>query len=225
MEKCIQMLRLAPVFRCLDEKQQNDLATLALEKKYPRGQFIAHYGDTWPKVFIIASGEIHIQKFSIDGRSLGTIWMHAGDVFWSPTIFDGSTLPAALEVKKDCKIFLWEGEQAIGYVRSNLDAMWEMCQLLVQRIRQASQYVEELAFKPVIPRVAQLLLNQFENQPDGHIQREISLDEMSTMIGTTPVMVCKAISSLAAQGVIQVGRKDMTLLDRQGLKRISAMRE
>jgi CRP/FNR family transcriptional regulator len=220
MSNLAHLLEIAPVFRCLCVDERNELKTKVKEKYYQRGEFIAHYGDIWPQVFIVAQGEIHVQKFSVDGRALGTIWLGVGDVFWSPSVFDGSPMPAALEVKAGCKIYLWDGEQALRFVRCNLEALWELCLLLVRRIRQASEYVEELAFKPVTTRVARVLLDQFDNQPDGQIRREFSLDEMSTMTGTTPVMVCKVLSRLAAEGVIQVSRRNLALLNRQALEEI-----
>ena len=64
-------------------------------------------------------------------------------------------------------------------------------------MRQASEFVEELAFQPVTGRLARLLLDQFKESDDPHIARQFTLDEMSTMIGTTPVMVCKLLSRFA----------------------------
>jgi CRP/FNR family transcriptional regulator len=214
------MLDKAPVFRCFTAQERLALMKLVVNKDYQRGEFIAHYGEIWPQVFIVARGEIHVQKFSPDGRALGTIWLGTGDVFWSPSVFDRSPMPAALEVKAACKIYLWHGEEVISYARTNPDALWEMCLLLVQRIRQASDYVEELAFKPVVTRVARILLDQFEDQPDGKIQREFSLEEMSTMVGTTPVMVSKVLSRLDAQGIIKTSRRNLALLNRKALEEI-----
>lgn len=56
---------------------------------------------------------------------------------------------------------------------------------------------------------------------DPQVARELTLDEMSTMIGTTPVMVCKILSSFADQGFVNVSRTQFELLDRSGLEKIS----
>lgn len=220
MSNLTQLLELAPVFHCLSSEQLEALETTVISKCFQRGEFIAHYGEIWPYVFIVSQGEIHVQKFSPDGRALGANWIGVGDVFWSPSIYDGSSLPAALEVKTGCQVFLWEGSRVIDFVRTNPCALWEMCLLLVQRIRQASDYVEELAFKPVISRVARVLFDQFVDRPDGQIQREFSLEEMSTMVGTTPVMVSKVLSRLDAQGIIKTSRRNLALLDRVALEKI-----
>jgi hypothetical protein len=65
-----------------------------------------------------------------------------------------------------------------------------------------------------------LLLNQFEDN-DPRVARELTLDEMSTMIGTTPVMVCKLLSRFAADGFVKVSRTQFELLDRVALEKIA----
>ena len=93
--------------------------------------------------------------------------------------------------------------------------------LLARRIRQASVYIVELAFQPVHGRLARLLLEKFGEANDTQVAREFTLDEMSTMIGTTPVMVCKMLSRFAAEGLVKVSRTKFELLDRTELEKMA----
>jgi CRP-like cAMP-binding protein len=151
---------------------------------------------------------------------LGALRLGSGDFFISPSFFDGGPLPASLEVKEACDLYIWHQEQVLPILKQNAEVLWELCLLLTKRMRQASEFVEGLAFQPVTGRLARLLLNQFEDD-DPRVARELTLDEMSTMIGTTPVMVCKLLSRFAAEGFVKVSRTQFELLDRPALEKIA----
>lgn len=172
-------------------------------------------------MFVVETGVIGVLKLSSEGRNLGALRLGSGDFFISPSFFDHGPLPASLEVKEACSILVWHQSQVLPLIKGNPEVLWGLCLLLVQRMRQASEYVEELAFQPVTGRLARLLLDQFKESDDPHIARQFTLDEMSTRIGTTPVMVCKMLSRFAANGLIKVSRTEFELLNRVDLEQLA----
>jgi CRP-like cAMP-binding protein len=220
MDKINLLLEQIQIFHHLDEKQRIQVAHLATMKKFEKGEFIAHYEEIWPHMLVVESGIIGVLKLSSEGRNLGALRLETGDFFVSPSFFDDGPLPASLEVKEACKIYVWHRDQVLPIFKQNSKVLWELCLLLAKRIRQASEFVEELAFQPVTGRLARLLLDQFEDE-DPHIARELTLDEMSTMIGTTPVMVCKLLSRFAAEGYVKVSRTQFELLNRLELEKMA----
>ena len=185
------LLRTAPIFRQLDDSDLVDLARLALSKKLVDGEFLAMQGQVWPYLVLMMSGELKTHKVSPQGRVLGAMRLQSGTLFCSPTILDGDSLPATLESDGECSLFLWHGDSILPYLKKNNQAMWDLSLLFVKRMRQASEMVEDLAFQPVAARVARLLLKQHQESGDNHLKRDFTLDEMASMVGTTPVMVCK----------------------------------
>jgi len=220
MDKKNILLEKIQTFHHLDDQEKIQFARLATRKKFDKGEFVAHYGEVWPHIILVESGIANVLKLSPEGRTLGALRLGKGDVFISPSFFDGGPLPASLEIKESSSMLVWHRDQVLPIIRQNSEMLWEICLLLAQRIRQASGFVEELVFQPVSGRLARLLLDQFEDD-DPQIARELTLDEMSTMIGTTPVMVSKMLSSFAAEGFVKVSRTQFELLDRQGLETIA----
>lgn len=168
-----------------------------------------------------AKGMVAARKFSAEGRSMGALRLMHGQSFWSPTIFDGNPLPASLEARADSDIYLWRQEDLFPFVRQSPDALWDLCALLISRIRQASEIVEDLAFQSVNSRLAGLLYKQYHENKDVHIPRTLTLDEMAGIIGTTPVMVCKILSHFAASGLIAVKRTEFEVADLDALKEMA----
>lgn len=220
IESVTGLLRQAPILKDLSEEEMARLAASSTKKVFRKGEFIAHYGEIWPHILIIESGEISVLKMSRDGRNLGNLRLEAGEVFWSPSFFDGGPLPASLEVKDDCTVYLWQRDAVLRVIRKDCDLLWKVCLMLVGRIRQASEFVEDLAFQPVAGRLARLLLTQSEEVGNTRFARDLTLDEMSAMVGTTPVMVCKVLSRFAADGLIKVSRTELELINRSGLDEV-----
>jgi CRP-like cAMP-binding protein len=88
---------------------------------------------------------------------------------------------------------------------------------MVERMLQASAIVDELAFQPVIGRVARLLLENFPSDQDS-APRHLTLDEMAARVGTTREMVCRILYRFAERGAIQINRTEFIFTDRSLLE-------
>jgi CRP-like cAMP-binding protein len=204
----VKLLARFPVFSKLSHQEQERLALLAVRRSFQKGEFVAHSGYVWPYVIIIDYGEIHALKMSPAGRSFGTMKLQAGEEFWSPSLFTGIPLPATLEVWKPSAIYFLQQEHVLPLVQKNTAALWELSIGLAQRLHQKSELIEEIAFSSIAGRLARLLLDQFDVRGDLIVGRDLSLDEMGAIIGTTSVMVCKQIYRFAENGLINVSRTD-----------------
>ncbi len=220
----MKILARFPVFGKLSHQEQAQLAQSAVRKSYQKGEYVAHRGDDWPYVIIIDYGEIHAVKLSPAGRSFGTMKLQAGEEFWSPSLFNDIPLPATLEVWQPSAIYFLHRDRVLPFVKNNAAALWELSLGLARRLHQKSELIEEIAFSSVAERLARLLLDQFDSRGDSPVGRDLSLDEMGAIIGTTPVMVCKQIYRFAEIGLINVSRTEFRLTDQPGLEEIAGSR-
>lgn len=208
------------LFKQFTDQDRSDLARTAIVKNLVGGEFLAMQGQHWPYLLLVYSGTLKTHKVSHQGRSLGALRLDQGSLFCSPTIIDGEPLPATLEADGSCQLFLWHQDWILPYLQKNNQAMWELTRLLVQRMRLASEMVEDLAFKPVVSRVARMLLKQHQKSGEDHVERDLTLDEMAAMVGTTPVMVCKVLSQFADQGYLKVSRTEIEFINHQELEKL-----
>ena len=213
-----------PVFAALSHQEREQLAQSAVRRSYQKGECVAHGGDVWPYVIILANGELHALMTSPSGRSLGVLKIQAGEEFWSPSLFNGIPLPTTLEVWKPSVIYFLHQNQVLPLVRRNTEALWKLSVELARRLQKKSVLVEEIAFFSISEKMARLLLNWFEGAASSRVTRDISLDEMGSMIGTTSVMVCKQLSRFAEDGLIEVSRTEFRLRDKTGLERIAGVK-
>lgn len=201
-------------FASLDAAQRAIFQKEAILRSYPRGAFIAQYGDVWPYFFVVATGKVTAVKESGEGRSLVVATFEPGQIFWGLAFFqEEASMPVSLEASQAARLYLWARERILPVIHENGRFSWELSRLLVQRMQHASAIVEELAFQPVAGRVARLLLENY--QPDQvAAPRHLTLDEMAARIGTTREMVCRILYRFAEQGAIRINRTEFIFTDR-----------
>jgi CRP/FNR family transcriptional regulator len=165
-------------------------------------------------------GEIGAIKESAKGRALTVTSLNAGDVFWGLAFFiEDLPMPVLFQAQLDSTLCMWTREQLIPIIQRNGKMSWILCQLMVSRMQLASDIVEELAFQPVMNRLSNLILEMFGEGDMGYKEREMTLDEMASRIGTTREMVCRHLYRLAEWGAIDVSRTQLRIENRALLEK------
>ncbi len=216
------LLESNPVFACLDESEMNNVLARGVDRQYQLGQYLAHAGDLWPYLFILLKGTISAVKESAEGRSLVATSFAPGEVFWGVSFFyTDLPMPVALRVDQPSKVLLWSRELILPVILANGQASFELCRLMVRRMLRASEIVEELAFQPVMGRLARLLIDYPGQVDSGPVARSLTLDDMAARIGSTREVVCRFLQRFADEEMIKITRTDFEIMNRERLAGIA----
>ena len=208
-----------PLFSAMDPGEVQQMMDLGITREYPKGQWVSHYGSSWPYLFLVEEGQITALKESPGGRSLVVMILEEGEVFWGVGFFkEGIGMPVALIADQESRIRIWTQDRLLPFLLNNGKFTWALAQLMVERMLIASQILEELAFQPVAGRLAHLLLEQFEDQSGDTLTRDMTLDDMAARIGSTREMVCRHLYQFADRGAIQINRTEFKVTDQDMLQ-------
>ena len=208
-----------PLFSAMDPGEVQQMMDLGITREYPKGQWVSHYGSSWPYLFLVEEGQITALKESPGGRSLVVMILEEGEVFWGVGFFkEGIGMPVALVADQESRIRIWTQDRLLPFLLNNGKFTWALAQLMVERMLIASQILEELAFQPVAGRLAHLLLEQFEDQSGDTLTRDMTLDDMAARIGSTREMVCRHLYQFADRGAIQINRTEFKVTDQDMLQ-------
>jgi len=208
------------VFSHLDLRDIEELAKLAYLSKYRKGQYICMQDDVWNRALYVLSGKLGWVMLSPDGKRQVVFRMGAGRVVWGHSLFDGEPMPAALEVMEDCEICIWEGDAILPIVSRNVDAVWAITRKLIGIMRKVRDVVYGFAFHPVAGRLANLLLNHYHPIEGQSAPRDLTLDEMAQIVGSTRELVSKTLHQFAGEGMIEINRVEITFTDRGKLEQL-----
>ena len=204
-----------PLFANLPQNVLAELATSAIQRTYQAREMIVHQGDVWPNLFLVAKGEIHAVKESLEGRALIATTLEPGDIFWGLAFYiKEAPMPVMLQANSPALIYIWTRDMLVPIIQDNGSMSWHLCQLMIQRMQLASEIVEELAFQPVMSRLAGFLLDISSKTEAEYIARDFTLDEMAARIGTTREMVCRHLYRFAEKGAIDINRTEFKITNR-----------
>jgi CRP/FNR family cyclic AMP-dependent transcriptional regulator len=199
--------------------QKQRLVSLAIRLVLEKDKPLVWQGDEWKKVLLIASGQLRAVIRSTDGRSYVVSTWQQGDEFWAHGLFDGEATPSTLEAIQESVIYQWEGDAVLQILFENSEAMRALLGRQTRLIRRRRETIADLAFQPVTGRLAKLLLERVPPS-ETSAQRDLTLDQIASMVASSPEVVCRTLYQLQRDGVLQVTRASITLHDRTALERL-----
>lgn len=207
-----------PVFLGLDDLSRKRISAVSLLKEYKKGEYLVHQGEVWPHLFYILQGKVVAEKDSAEGRSLIAASFKAGEIFWGLGFFlEGAAMPAALKTTEDTRVVLWTRCGLLPLIQESGRFSWELAKLAIQRMQQASEILESMTFHPIAVRLARMLIDISSSTSGHRIERDLTLDEMASRLGTTREMVCRLLYKFSDEGLIKITRTEFSIVDADNL--------
>lgn len=219
MQDLMAKLDKAEVLGRLSPSQKQKLASLALHRTLKRTETLFWQGDHWPNVLLITSGQFQSVIYAPDGKSFVVSTWNKGEEFWAHSLFDDEPMPSTLEAVQDSSIIQWKGEEVLQILFANPDATRGLLGRFVKQIRKRRDTISELAFQPVTARLAKLILERIPVD-ETHANRDLTLDQIASMVASSPEVVCRSLYHLQRAGMLKVTRARIALQDRQALERL-----
>ncbi len=213
------LLNDANVFGNFTIAQKQRLISLAVQREIERDKPLFWQGDQWKNVLLIAVGKLRSVIHSPDGRSFVVSTWEQGVEFWPHTLFDNKPMPSTLEAEQDSVIYQWDGETVLRILFENAGAVRALLNRQVGLIRKRREKIADLVFQPVTGRLAKLLLERVPASEDS-AQRDLTLDQIASMVATSPEVVCRTLYQFQRSGLLQITRASITLHDRAALERL-----
>ncbi len=199
--------------------QKQRLISLASRRTLEKNKVLFWQGDEWKNVLLIASGQLRAVIRSADGRSYVVSTWEKGDEFWAHGLFDGEAAPSTLEAVQKSSIYQWEGEAVLQILFENPEAERALLRRQTRLIRKRRETIADLAFQPVTGRLAKLLLERVPAS-ESSAQRDLTLDQIASMVAASPEVVCRTLYQFQRDGMLKVTRASITLNNRSALERL-----
>ena len=221
METLSEKLAKAPVFRTLNPADREELARLAVKKTYQKGEFLCWQDEVWPRVLYLDSGRLDWLMLSPSGKRQSVFRLQAESVVWAHSIFDNQPMPASLRALSRSVVYEWPKRIIVPMVEENAKALWEIASLLVHSMRHVREVVYGCAFHSVAGRLARLLISHYQPEEGRVVSRDLTLDEMAAIVGSTRELVCKILYRFARHQMLEIHRRKFVFMDVEKLKALA----
>lgn len=206
--------------KVFDKLPQAVCQTLMKQARYFQLQpdeFLFHQGDVWPHVVFVAAGELRWAMLSMSSREHVLFMVRPDEAFWAHSFFDDQPMPASLMATKKTELYVWPRDIILPVLFEYPEAMWQITKIQVETMRRAREVIYGLAFRPVATRLANLLLESFDEPGRTAVERDLTLSDIAAIVASSPEVVCRLLHQFQADGILEVTRAYITLHNRDAL--------
>ena len=219
MRPISQILSITPLFKGLSPEQLDEISTIAVERKYGRGESIFMEGDVADGFYIVADGQVKIFKTSLEGKEQILHIYGPGNPFGEVPVFSGSKFPANALTLVSSRILFLPRKAFVDLIARHPSLSMNMLGELSMRLRQFTVQIENLSLKEVPSRLASYLIYLAREQESAdRVVLEISKGQLASLLGTIPETLSRIFAKMSALELIRVNGKEIDLLDPIGLE-------
>jgi len=215
----------APLFKGLPEDVVRECAAVARPVNLRKGQRLFSRGDPGHTMFIIVKGLIEISLTSGDGRKISLNVMEPGTCFGEISMLDGHPRSADAMAGAATSLLSIPRDGFLAVARRHSELALSLTRALSDRVRWISDSVEEFALLSIDRRLARRLLILFDRFADDQGALAISQGDLADFAGATRETTNRVLSSWRKRGWLAMGRKKITLLERDSLDSFAMNRE
>jgi len=208
-----------PLFRGLPKQHLEELAMIATEQEYQRGQEIFAEGDEATGLFIVSSGQVKISKISAEGKEQILHIFGPYEPFAEAAVFTGSSYPAYATALCPSRVVFIPRAGFLELLKANPELSMNLLATLSKRLKHFSRMIEDLSLKEVPGRLAaHLLLLDAQQGGGGTVRLPVAKSQLAGLLGTIPETLSRILQRMAAAGLIRVQGPEIELLDLERLR-------
>lgn len=214
------ILRQVALFRDLPETEFTVLARQVARREYGRNELIFSQGDRGDGLYIVADGHVRISRENANGDEVIITLHEAGEFFGELALFDDEPRSASAAAEEPTTVLFLSRSLFRQFLEEHPAALFSCLQVVVRQLRRCTDLVDELALMDVRSRLARRLLSL---ESGGMLQEtdksfRLTQQHLAHMTGATRESVNKHLNALVDEGVVQLWRGRIRILDREALK-------
>jgi CRP/FNR family cyclic AMP-dependent transcriptional regulator len=194
------MLERVSLFSNLNEIDIAELEAIGQERLVPKNSLIINEGDDSDCLYILLKGKAHALRSDESGRQFIVNRFGPYDYFGEMSFFDRDARCATVITKARSVLMILQRKAFFDFATRHPEIYQNVIRALLEKLRKATQQIEELAFLDVYGRLSRFLV---ENQnADGVIEEKLTQQELADMVGSSRETVCRIFNELVAGGYI-----------------------
>ena len=208
------------VFRDLTPREMEDLNRITTMSTVPRGRVFYRPEEPGEVLFILKEGRVQLYRISPEGKKLVITTLGPHTLFGEMALLGTKMHNTFAEAVEDCLICVMSRTDLERLILSKPQVALRILEVTGKRLREAEERLENMAFKGIPARLASLLLRLSREQDSATITG-LTHQDLAESVGTYRETATQVLNDLKSQGLIEIGCKRITILDREGLEEVA----
>jgi CRP/FNR family transcriptional regulator, anaerobic regulatory protein len=216
-----RIVRALPILAHADPGLLREFQQTAFFTRIPEERDVFIEGDHVDAIALLISGVVRVYKIGETGREITLYRFGNGEscILTANAILSQKNFPAVATVEKEAEAVMIPADIFRDWVRRY--DLWRefVFELLSQRLSSVMAIVEEIAFRRMDARLASLLLER--SRISDSIRN--THQEIAAELGSSREVISRLLEDFSAQGMVEVSRGSLKILDREALQDRSVM--
>jgi CRP/FNR family transcriptional regulator, cyclic AMP receptor protein len=222
MSETIWYLKRCPLFERLSAAETQRLDSRSVARTFQRKEIIYFPTDPGRSVLVLARGRVKIKAIVADGRETIFAFIEPGGVFGELAIIDGEKRNEYAEAAEDSLVLSVPREEVLWLMERQPQVSLHITKLLGLRLRRLENRLQNVLFHSIRERIVSLLLELLETHGSlsggrWELRIRLSHEEFAGLIGATRETVTATLGQMRRDGLIEIQRKRIVVLDRPRL--------
>ncbi len=221
-----QLLRRIYLFSGVGEEDLEALAEMAVGKAFARQDTIFWEGREAQGFYILLAGYVKLVKSSPDGKEYILRLVGPGETFAEAAVFSEAPYPATAMALEDCRTLFFPKGAFLRHLAASPTLARNMLATLSRLNLHLTRQLEDLSVKEVSARLARYLLERCQ-ETHGRIDKGLWFElpttktHLAAYLGTISETLSRTLSRLKSEGVIEVDKAKITILDPGALEKMA----
>ncbi len=209
------------VFRDLSLSELAEMDRQITMSTCQAGRIFYMPNDTGEVLFLLKRGRVQLYRIAPNGKKLIVSTLGPGAIFGEMSLVGQGMHNTFAEAIDECVLCVMSRSDVERLMREKPDVAFRFVQALGSRLTELETQLEDIAFKSIPSRLAGLLIEINHKQGNLHLVKGYTHQDFSEMLGTYRETVTQTLNDFKTDGLIEIGRKQVKLLDLQGLNNLA----
>lgn len=214
------------LFNKLTEPEMTLLKCHATCSLHKRRSIIYNEGSRLTGFYCINRGIIKQYKTGVDGREQIFRFLKKGDIIAYRSLLSQETACSTAQAVEESELIHIPYQTLLYLIENNWQFSYHMLQIVCKELREANDYITDIAQKTLRERLAEVLLllkDNFKLDSSKTLQILLTRKELADIVGTAPESIIRILSDFKQSRLIELQGRRIKFINLPELTKIAKL--
>lgn len=216
-------------FQLFKKLTEDEFARLNFEKScsyYKKGTVVYREGSRLTGFYCVTKGIVKVFKTGIDGKEQIIRFAKKGEIIAYRSLLSQELACTTAKIIDEAVLCHIPYQTLLFLIQNNWQFSHHMLQIVCRELREANDYITDIAQKSVRERLAEVLLllkENFDLDYQNTLQISLTREELANMVGTATESVIRLLSEFRQDRFIELDGRRIKFVNIPGLKKVAGI--
>lgn len=209
-----------PFWNEISELDRKFICRNSLALTYPKGTNI-HNGNECSGVIFVRSGSLRLYMMSEEGKDITLYRLHKGDMCMlsASCVLQTITFDVFVDAEEDSECYVISGSAFAEVSARNPKVKIFALETAISRFSDVMWVMQQILFMSMDKRLAIFLADESARTNSDTIT--LTHEQIARYMGSAREVVSRMLKYFANEGIVEVSRKDIRILDKKRLRKLT----